>query len=126
MLIGVSQFSQLRALPSSQFRGSPARVIRWELAVAPSTDPTNAGGLVRPSPAVWGFINGVSPVEILDEPELPNHLRVVFVPKFCVDSASLGCRSKSHRRAAFAHSIANYSNLFLIITVPLESYDLEK
>jgi hypothetical protein len=31
-----------------------------------------------------GFTNGMSPGEIRDEPESPNHLRVVFFPKFCI------------------------------------------
>ena len=79
-----------------------------------STAPPTTRGLVRPSPSIWGFTNGMSPVENLTELESPNHLRVVFVPKFCVQSASLGCRSISSPRPVPAHSIVNYSNLFLI------------
>ena len=55
------------------------------------------------------------------ETEPPNQLRVVFVPKFCVRSASLECRVMSHPRAVPTHSIANYSNLFLISIVSLDS-----
>ena len=91
-----------------------------------STNPPKASGLVQPSPAIWAFTNGVSLVDILCEPDSPNYVWVVFVPKFCVESDSLGCRSMFHRRAAPARSIVTYSNLFLINTVTLDSCDLGK
>jgi hypothetical protein len=83
-LIGLELLPQVRALPGGEFRGSPATVVRREFvdaAIVPPLRPPRAGWLGL-ALATGGFAEGIALVEILDEPEPSNHLRVLFVPKF--------------------------------------------
>jgi hypothetical protein len=83
-LISLELLPQVRTLPVREFRGSPAAVVRREFAdaaVVPPRRPPRAGRLGL-ALATGGFAEGITLVEILDEPEPSNHLRVLFVPKF--------------------------------------------
>ena len=86
-----------------------------------STDPPNARELVRPSHAICGFTDGVSPVEILEEPESP--------ASSSRSSGSNPLHSGVGRwltAEQFRPLHREYSNIFLITAVPLDSEDLEK
>ncbi|PSP49062.1 hypothetical protein BRC75_04810 [Halobacteriales archaeon QH_7_69_31] len=82
-LIGLEFLPQMLALLSGQFRGSTAAVIRREFAdatVVPPLRPPRAHRLGLPLP-VCGFAECISLVEILHEPEPPNHFRILHIPK---------------------------------------------
>jgi hypothetical protein len=85
-LLGHEVLPQQLALPSGQFRGLPTAVIRREFAdaaVIPPLRPPRARRLGLPLP-VCCFAECILLVEILDELEPPNHLRILLIPNYYI------------------------------------------